>query len=65
MECKGLFPLPPAGVPLCINRNIVECKEHFVVNCYTVFRRINRNIVECKDGTAKTGKRGGKVLIET
>ena len=34
---------------MCINRNIVECKDLNCESPYVAASGINRNIVECKD----------------
>ena len=36
------------GIDVCINRNIVECKERKRGNSLNYDNCINRNIVECK-----------------
>ena len=50
---------------MCINRNIVECKEHDAHNRRQITSCINRNIVECKDLKNNVLKRRINVLIET
>ena len=50
---------------MCINRNIMECKEASASVISTVWWCINRNIVECKDTPSSVTVEGEKVLIET
>ena len=42
---------------MCINRNIVECKEGYKVCIRIHTYSINRNIVECKVGNQLIGLR--------
>mgnify|MGYP004527726325 CR=1 FL=1 len=50
---------------LCINRNIVECKDVGAIVKSSLFPCINRNIVECKDYCLKNEWHYQNVLIET
>ena len=53
------------AVTMCINRNIMECKERCSEVDYGRTFSINRNIMECKDGYATFGDPVEFVLIET
>ena len=50
---------------VCINRNIVECKDSSQIHSHYYKLGINRNIVECKEIKIKLGKQNQTVLIET
>ena len=63
VKFPGLQNVPPNS--FCINRNIVECKEHNPRRKQEDLLRINRNIVECKDRYPSIHSPLSFVLIET
>ena len=54
------------GSLVCINRNILECKDNQMVDMkLKAACSINRNILECKDCSNSVIVCGNSVLIET